>query len=195
MAVEEQALAIFKLIDELIQIHFKLEMLRWDREGLSVTNEKEFEGFSGTHYEVPCDDRTRSALFSSIVDHEKRLKHGEKWVVRNIFGRTLKVYVWNGPFKRAYMRKQSFSNILRGLNLLSEEEGDIECQLYLINRYLPGGFSSESLPLRKKTTFALQDRAILLKLQEIILRRNDKYFVRNLSCLEEMKRNLPSTSN
>nr|CDS27975.1 hypothetical protein HmN_000782200 [Hymenolepis microstoma] len=190
-----QSSAIVKLIDELIQIHFKLEMLRWDREVLFVTDKKEFIGFSGTHYKVPHDDRNRSALFASIMDRERRLKHGEKWVVRKMFGRTLKVYVWNVSFKRAYLKKPSFSNILRGLNLLSEEEGDIEGQLYLINRYLPKDFLSGSHPPLKNTTFELQDRAVLLKLKELIIRRNHSYFVRKLSCLEDMIRNLSITAN
>ncbi|KAM3176188.1 hypothetical protein ACTXT7_007023 [Hymenolepis weldensis] len=193
-AAETQASAIFKLIDELIQIRFKLEMLRWDRDGLSGTDKKEYVGFSGIHYEVPSDDRNRSELFTSIMDHEKRLKYGEKRVVRKIFSKTLKMFVWNGAFKKAYMKKQSFSNILRGLNILLENEGDVERQLYLIIRYLPRDFLSGTLPPLDEFTFELLDRAVLLKLEEIVVKQNDSYFMRKLSCLEDMIEDLPRRS-
>ncbi|VDL60144.1 unnamed protein product [Hymenolepis diminuta] len=193
-AASEEASAIFKLIDELIQIRFKLEMLRWDRDCLSGTDKKEYVGFFGILYEVPNDDRNRLELFTSIMDREKRLKYGEKWIVRQIFSKTLKMFVWNGAFKKAYMKKQSFSNILRGLNILSENEGDIERQLYLITRYLPRDFLSGTLPPLKEFTFELQDRAVLLKLEEIVVKQNDGYFMRKLSCLEDMIKDLPGRS-
>lgn len=193
-AAGEQASAIFRLIDELIQIRFKLEMLRWDRDGLSGTDKKEHVGFFGIHYEVPTDDRNRLELFASIMDREKRLKYGEKWVVRKIFSKILKMFVWNGAFKKAYMKKQSFSNILRGLNILSENEGDIERQLYLIIRYLPRDFLSGTLPPLEEFTFELQDRAVLLKLEEIVVKQKDSYFMRRLSCLEDMIEDLPRRS-
>lgn len=183
----ELSQVVVKIIDELIKIRTDLKLVQWKYSSLTVSKKEEHAGSSGGHYQVPESQEEKIISYAALKAKENHFVSREKALVRKLFARTNRLPEWNMKSLVTFRNHPTFSNLLRGLKLLPESKPDLEDDLYLVGRYLSKAYTVGAKP---KLTPSLRERAVLLKLEEVVENKMDHYFLSHVRCLDNWLKQL-----
>ncbi|KAH9284043.1 hypothetical protein ECG_03195 [Echinococcus granulosus] len=186
------ARATIQIINRLVKVRHDMKMTQWDYEGITAVDQKGFIGVSGCRCEVPGNVEEEIDAYITFKAKQQNLAWEEQKLVRSLFDRTKKLSSWSNASLLAYKQHPSLSRILQGLNFLPRNMTDLETSLHLVPRYLTEEYTSE---ISKRSSNALE-RAVLLKLEEIVVRRRPKdfYFLNKSGCVKDWLNRLPGKS-
>ena len=178
-----------KIVNRIIEVRYEMKMAKWNYDGLSTSNQKEFIGICGYRINVSGTIEEAIDLYVAFRANQRRLALEERKLSRSLFLKTKCLSTWNQETLQAYRRRPSLSRVLQGINLLPKNITDLESDLHLIVRYLPNIYTSEKL---EKPPNALE-RATLMKVEEVVARQRqvDQFFLSKLECFEDWFKQLP----
>ncbi|KAM7535401.1 hypothetical protein Aperf_G00000092818 [Anoplocephala perfoliata] len=184
---------VVNIISDLIEIRTELKLLQWDCNSLTASIKKESVGIFGNRYHATESQEEKIISYANLKAKGNRFVSREKALVRKLFAGTNKLPEWNRKSLVAFRNHPSFSNLLRGLKLLRENETDLEDNLYLIGRYLSKTYIAEPTLKLTPSSVPLQERAVLLKLEEMVEKKMDHYFLSCLRCLGDWLKQLTAS--
>ncbi|KAL5965756.1 hypothetical protein TSMEX_006511 [Taenia solium] len=181
--------ATTQIINQLMQVRHDITMAQWDYEGITASDQKGFIGISGCRYKVPETMEEEIDVYATFRAKQQNLTCKERKLVRSLFDRTKKLSSWSDASLMAYKQHPSLSRILQGLKFLPGNMTDLEANLHLVPRYLWEKYASK---VTRHPSNA-QERAVLLKLEEVVVRRRHKdlFFLNKAKCMEDWLNQLP----
>ncbi|KAL5108377.1 hypothetical protein TcWFU_000652 [Taenia crassiceps] len=181
--------ATTQIINQLVQVRHDMKMVQWDYEGITASDQKGFIGISGCRYKVPETVEEEIDVYATFKAKQQNLAWKERKLIRSLFDRTKKLASWSDASLLAYKQHPSLSRIFQGLKFLPRNMTDLETNLHLVPRYLWKKYTSKV----SKGPLNVQERAILLKLEEVVVRRRHKdlFFLNKAECMKDWLKHLP----
>lgn len=181
--------ATTQIINQLVQVRHDMRMAQWNYEGITASDQKSFIGISGCRYKVPETLEEEIDVYTTFRAKQQNLAWEERKLVRRLFDRTKKLSSWSDASLLAYKQHPSLSRILQGLKFLPRNMTDLETNLHLVPRYLWKTYTAKV----SRRPLTVQERAILLKLEEVVVRRRHKdlFFLNKAECMEDWLNQLP----
>ncbi|VDM32753.1 unnamed protein product [Hydatigera taeniaeformis] len=178
-----------QIINRMVQVRHDMKMAQWNYEGITASDQKRFIGISGCRFKVPETVEEEIDVYSAFREKQRILAWEEQKLVRSLFDRTKRLSLWSDESLLKYKQHPSLSRILQGLKVLPVNMTDMETNLYLVPRYLWEKYASKV----SKNPINVQERAILLKLEELVVRRRHKdlLFLSKAECIENLMNQLP----
>uniref|UniRef100_A0A5K3EP80 Mab-21 domain-containing protein n=1 Tax=Mesocestoides corti TaxID=53468 RepID=A0A5K3EP80_MESCO len=177
------------IIDRLVQLEHDLVIVKWEYEGVKTRDQGDFVGISGCLRRVPRTLEGEIPAYVNFRTELRKLASKQRKLFRSLFDKTKRLSVWSVESLVKYRNRPSLTRILRGLKILPETAPDLEPKLYLVERYLPKEIATEY----SNSDFDPMERAILMKLEEIIVRGRllDSHFLNHLKCVNDWMERLP----